>query len=202
MRIVPSPVSLLCAAALLAGTPASSFAQVGGTTATLRGNVTDSTGGATPGATVTLLDVGTQALRTAVTDDRGSFLFTGLFPGTFNMTVELSGFKTVHQTAIVLGPNDTRGIDIQLELGAQTETVVVTTSADIVQTETGAREGRLLAGQIDNLSIIGRSSLELLRILPGVVAPDQSQLESVSFLFGANRRSPTLSTASARRTMR
>ena len=41
--------------------------------------------------------------------------------------------------------------------------------------------------QIDNLSIIGRSSLELLRILPGVVAPDQSQLESVSFFGGANQ---------------
>ncbi len=65
--------------------------------------------------------------------------------------------------------------------------MVVTTSADIVQTETGAREGRLSAAQIDNLSIIGRGSLELLRILPGVVAPDQSQLESVSFLFGANQ---------------
>ena len=103
------------------------------------------------------------------------------------MTVKLSGFKTFHQTAIVLGPNDTRGIDIQLAIGAQTETVLVTTSADIVQTETGAREGRLSAAQIDNLSIIGRSSLELLRILPGVVAPDQSQLESVSFLFGANQ---------------
>ena len=50
-----------------------------------------------------------------------------------------------------------------------------------------SREGRLSAAQIDNLSIIGRSSLELLRILPGVVAPDQSQLESVSFLFGANQ---------------
>ena len=55
-----------------------------------------------------------------------------------------------------------------------------------MQTETGAREGVLTAHQIDNLSIISRSSLELLRILPGVVAPDQNQLESVSFLCGAN----------------
>jgi hypothetical protein len=187
MRHCPRLASFLCVAALLIGNSGRSSAQVGGTTATLRGNVVDRTGGATPGATVTLQDVGTKALRTAVADERGSFTFTGLFPGTFDLTVELSGFKTVHQTAIVLGPNDTRGIDIQLELGAQTETVVVTTSADIVQTETGAREGRLLAGQIDNLSIIGRSSLELLRILPGVVAPDQRQLESVSFLFGANQ---------------
>ena len=140
----------------------------------------------TPGASVTLLDVGTKAVRTAVTDARGGFTFPGLFPGTFDLTIELAGFKTFQQTAIVLGPNDVRGLDIQLELGAQSETVVVETPADIVQTETGAREGRLSAAQIDNLSIIGRSSLELLRILPGVVAPDQHQLESVSFLGGAN----------------
>ena len=57
---------------------------------------------------------------------------------------------------------------------------------EVIQTETGAREGVLSAAQIDNLSIIGRSSLELLRILPGVVAPDASAFESVSFGGGAN----------------
>ena len=68
-----------------------------------------------------------------------------------------------------------------------------------MQTETGAREGVLTAHQIDNLSIIGRSSLELLRILPGVVAPDQNQLESVSFFGGANNTQALhASTASAR----
>jgi hypothetical protein len=161
-------------------------AQVGGTSATLRGSVGDATGGVLPGATVTLSDIGTRAVRTTVTDDRGDFTFVGLFPGTFDLRVELAGFKTSHATGIVLGPNDTRGIDVQLAIGARTETVFVKTSADIVQTETGAREGRLIASQIDNLSIIGRSSLELLRILPGVVAPDQNQLESVSFTGGAN----------------
>ena len=55
-----------------------------------------------------------------------------------------------------------------------------------IQTETGAREGVLTAEQIDNLSVVGRSSLELLRILPGVVAPDNTAFESVSFGGGAN----------------
>ena len=182
----PGTVTWLCAVAMLATGPRPACAQVGGSTATLRGHVADSTGGVTPGASVTLLDVGTKARRAAVTDQQGGFTFTGLFPSTFELTVELAGFKTFHQTAIVLGPNDARGIDVQLEVGQRTETVVVTTSADIMQTETGAREGRLSAKQIDNLSIIGRSSLELLRILPGVVAPDQNQLESVSFIGGAN----------------
>src|SRR5262245_45719017 len=113
MRTRPGVVSCLGVAALLAAGPRSS-AQVGGTTATLRGHVIDSTGGATPGASVTLQDVATKALRTATTDADGSFTFAGLFPGTFSLAVELFGFKTYHQTAIVLGPNDLRGIDITL----------------------------------------------------------------------------------------
>ncbi len=66
------------------------------------------------------------------------------------------------------------------------EVVSVTSSPEIIQTETGAREGVLRADQIDKLSIIGRSSLELLRILPGVVAPDASTMQSVGFGSGAN----------------
>ena len=56
----------------------------------------------------------------------------------------------------------------------------------MIQTETGAREGLLTAEQIDNLSIVGRSPLELLRILPGSVMPDVSSLESVGNLTGVS----------------
>ena len=73
------------------GTPAT----VGGAgTATLRGTVTDTSGGVLPGATVTVTNTGTKAARTAVTDDRGGYVFAGLFPGTYELKVELQGFKT------------------------------------------------------------------------------------------------------------
>ena len=77
-------------------------------------------------------------------------------------------------------------MDVKLELGAQTEVVNVTGETEIVQTETGAREGLLRAEQIENLSIIGRSSMELLRIMPGVVPLDQDQLQTVGFGQGGN----------------
>ena len=64
--------------------------------------------------------------------------------------------------------------------------MTVTAEKELIQTETGAREGLITAAQIENLSIISRSPMELLRILPGVVTPDQSQLESVSQGGGAN----------------
>jgi hypothetical protein len=156
------------------------------TTATLRGNVQDASGAVLPGATVTLTSTGTKTPQTTVTDGRGQYLFAAVFPGTYELKVELSGFKTYERTNISLSPSDTRGLDVRLEVGKQTETITVTATPEIIQTETGAREGVLSAKQIDNLSVIGRSSLELLRILPGVVAPDQSQMESVTFGGGAN----------------
>ena len=166
---------------LLASTTA--WAQ---TTATIRGNILDTSGAVLPGATVTLTNVGTKTVAVVTSDDRGQYLFAGVYTGSYNLKVELSGFKTYEQKNVQLSPNDTRGIDIRLDVGQQSETVTVTAQQEVIQTETGAREGVLTAKQIDNLSVIGRSSLELLRILPGVVAPDQSQMESVSFGGGAN----------------
>ena len=134
---------------------------------------------------MTLVNTGTKAVQTHVSDERGQYLFAGLFPGNYELKVELSGFKTYEQRGITVSPNDNRGIDVRLEIGEQTETVTVTGQQEVIQTETGAREGVLTAKQIDNLSIVGRSSLELLRILPGVVA-DFNQGESVSFGGGGN----------------
>jgi hypothetical protein len=175
-------LAMTAMAALVASTAV--FAQATGTS-TIRGTVEDTSGGVLPGATVTITNVGTKAVSTSVTDGRGGYLAV-VFPGTYDLKVELEGFKTYEQKGLSISPSDTRGIDVKLEVGAQTETITVTAQTEVIQTETGAREGVLTAAQIDNLSIIGRSSLELLRILPGVVAPDASAFESVSFGGGAN----------------
>ena len=171
--------------ALALAMPALAHGQ-GATTATVRGTISDTQGGVLPGATVTITNEGTKATRDSVADDRGGYLFSGLFPGSYTVKVELQGFKTYEQTKLVLSPGDTRGVDVAMEVGQLNEVVSVTSSPEIIQTETGAREGVLRAEQIDKLSIIGRSSLELLRILPGVVAPDQSTMQSVGFGSGGN----------------
>ncbi len=183
MHVVPRCHRWVAAIVLALFLPTLAHAQA---TATVRGTVSDTSGGVLPGATVTVTDEGTKAVRTAVSDDRGGYLFSGLFPGTYTVKVELQGFKTYEQTSLTLSPADTRGVDVSLEVGQLNEVVSVTSSPEIIQTETGAREGVLRAEQIDKLSIIGRSSLELLRILPGVVAPDASTMQSVGFGSGAN----------------
>ena len=170
----------LCALLL---TTTNAWAQAA--TGTIRGTVQDPTGGVLPGATITLTNTGTNAMQTAVSDARGQFLLSGIFPGTYDMKVELGGFKSYEQKALSISPNDNRGIDVRLEVGQQTETVTVTSQVELIQTQTGAREGLINAKQIDNLSIIGRSALELMRILPGVVT-DFNVGESIGFGTGGN----------------
>jgi hypothetical protein len=161
----------------------SAWAQNAGS---LRGTVTDSTGAALPGASVTLTNEATKFARTATTDSSGGYFFAAVEPGSYSLNAALAGFKTRAFKGIKVNPNDTRGLDVSLEVGQQSETITVTAERAIIRTETGAREGTITAEQIDNLSIISRSPMELLRILPGVVAPDQSSLESVSNGGGAN----------------
>jgi hypothetical protein len=154
--------------------------------ATLRGVVTDPNGAVVAGASVTLINPRTKDERKTTTSADGGYLFSAVVPGLYTLKVEQTGFKTSEQQNLMLSPSDIRGLDIVLQVGAPMEVVIVEASAEVIQKETGAKENTITARQIDNLSIISRSSLELLRILPGVVAPDQADLESIAFGGGAN----------------
>jgi hypothetical protein len=177
-------LALVACVTFLAGAP-SAFAQTTGS-ATLRGTVKDPRGAVVSGATVTLINEQTKDERKATTSNEGSYVFSALRPATYTLKVEARGFKTVVEPGVAVETSGTRAFDVAMELGQPTETVTVTATADQLQTETGAKENIISAKQIDNLSIVSRSAVELLRILPGVVAPDETDLEQTGFLSGAN----------------
>ena len=154
--------------------------------ATLRGTVKDPQGAVIRDAMVTITNERTKDERKAKSSEDGNYSFTAVTPGTYTVKTEAPGFKTMTQTGFAVETSDTKGLDISMEIGAPTETVTVTAASETLQTETGSRENTINSKQIENLSIISRSSLELLRILPGVVAPDNTSLESVGFGSGAN----------------
>jgi len=157
--------------------------------ATLRGTVKDGQGAVVNGATITLVNERTKDERQTKTSEDGTYTFPALTPGTYTLKAELAGFKTSVQNNVAIETSGTQGIDLTLEVGAPTETVTITAGPEQLQTETGARENTISSKTIDNLSIVSRSSLELLRILPGVVAPDNTALESIAFGGGANANS-------------
>src|SRR5688500_11312477 len=161
------------------------FSQTTGS-ATLRGTVKDPTGAIIRDAVVTLINERNKDERQTRSSEDGTYTFAAVAPGTYTIKTEVAGFKTKTQTALAIETSDTKGFDISMEGGQPTETVTVTAGPDQLQTETGARENTISASQIENLSIISRSALELLRILPGVVAPDNTSIESIGFGDGAN----------------
>ena len=155
--------------------------------ASLRGTVKDPQGAIIRDAIVTMTNERTKDERQTKSSEDGTYTFTALTPGNYTLKTEAPGFKTKTQTGLAIETSDTKGLDISMEVGAPTEIVTVTAAAETLQTETGARENTITSKQIDNLSIISRSSLELLRVLPGVVAPDNTSLESIGFGSGANQ---------------
>jgi len=178
-----SRISLVrfCFAVLVMLQASAVFAQNAGS---LRGSVTDKTGAIVPGATVSLTSESTRFARQAVTDSKGAFFFAAVEPGSYTLKADLSGFKSYEAKNIRVGANDTVGVDIVMEVGAQSETVVVTAEREFIHNETGAREGLITSEQIENISILGRNPLELLRTLPGVVTPEQANFEKAGIAEG------------------
>ena len=89
------------------------------------GQVVDSTKGAMPGATVTVINTGTNAQRVAVTDGEGRFSIPNLPPATYQIRVELSGFQTTEIKAFTLRNGDIARPTITLGLANVSETVTV-----------------------------------------------------------------------------
>jgi hypothetical protein len=157
--------------------------------ATLRGTITDPNGAVVPSAKIVLRDEQTQIERTTTSSEEGVYGFVALLPGSYTLRVDAAGFKNYTLNKFVLSPSETRGLNIALEIGAATESVTVTGEAAQIQTETGEKAYTITAAQIENLSLISRSSLELLRILPGVVGPEAETLDFTGFQQGGNANS-------------
>ena len=109
---------------------APAFAQL--STAQLAGKVTDTSGAVLPGATVTMTQTETGAIRSVVTDAEGAYLVSNLSPGPYRLEVSLQGFRTYAQTGIVLQVAATPTINVSMALGDLQETVTVEAQAPLV----------------------------------------------------------------------
>jgi carboxypeptidase family protein len=138
-------------------------------TGTILGTVTDSTGAAVPGATVTLTNVGTGQARTLVTDSVGEYTAPSLPTGTYRLVSELPGFKSVTISNIQLGVDQHVRINVQLQIGAVAENVTVAASTPLVQIASSELGTTVQEEQIKTLPLNGRNFVNLTRTVPGVV---------------------------------
>ncbi len=144
------------------------FAQSG--TSTISGVVTDNTGASVPGATVTLTSPTTGFTRTAMSSEIGIYSFPGLAPGTYNLSVESSGFKKSETNGVGARVDSVTKLDFSLEPGDVSATVDVTTDTiDSAVNTTDARIGNNFEPeQIVNLPTNLRRVNDLLSLQPGV----------------------------------
>src|ERR1044072_5129908 len=98
----------------------SALAQTAGT-ATLLGNVTDSTGAAVVGARISVVNPESAATTATMTTPEGSYQVPYLAPGTYTVTVEAPGFKRYVREGLVVRTGEIPRVDVQLEIGAVTE---------------------------------------------------------------------------------
>ena len=158
---------LLSAAFVLLALPGFAWAQAG--TATVTGTVKDTQGAVLPGATVTITNVANGAVRSAVTNQSGSYSMPGLPPGEYVMKFELSSFSPFVREKVILRVDTTTQVDAPLAIGGVNETITVTESTPIINT-TDASVGNTLSREtIARLPVEARNVVHLLSLQPGAV---------------------------------
>jgi hypothetical protein len=150
----------------LASPSAVVFAQVA--TGSIVGTVHDASGQVVPGAQVTIRNVNRNTTTSLVTDENGTYAALFLVPGTYEVHVELQGFKAWVQTGLVLQVNDRLRIDAALEIGAVEETTTVSASAPVVRTDTSEVGTVIEEKAVKELPLNGRNFATLVYLVPGV----------------------------------
>ena len=156
-----------------------------GVTAHVSGVVVDSGGGVVPGATVTITNADTAWRREVVTGVEGRFVFVDVLAGTYGVSAALEGFKTVRRPHVSVGSTDRVTVPpLVLEAGDVRETISVQGGADLVQTTTAARSGRITHLTFEDIPLKGRDALGMLELLPGVVDTNAREAPSWNVLSG------------------
>ncbi len=130
-RFLPVLALLVCLLALFSQ---SANAQVA--FGSIVGNVTDASGGGISGASVNITLIQTNDSRTGLTNEAGGYTIATVIPGTYRVEITKAGFRTFVASDILVNQNNVVRVDAQLQVGAVTERIEVTTTATAeLQTE-------------------------------------------------------------------
>jgi hypothetical protein len=182
-RTICHPVLTALVLILTASVPASAQLDTG----SIVGTVRDQSSAVVPGATVTARQESTGTLVTAVSSEKGQFVFPNLKVGTYTISAELAGFRKSVQTGIVLHVQERIEVDVRIELGSVTEDVVVRGESPMLQTQTADVGYAVDQRQVTDLPLLGRRYSELALLTTGVVtAPGGLTGRGEDGLFNVN----------------
>ncbi|PYV09909.1 MAG: hypothetical protein DMG07_22190 [Acidobacteria bacterium] len=156
--------------------------------AAIVGTVTDRSGAVVPGASITAANAATGVSRAAVSNELGDFRIDFLAPGAYKVQAELRGFKRVDVEGVTLRVGQLLRINLRLEVGELSDSVVVSDLAQGVKTEAPALGEVVDSVKIENLPLNGREFIALAALVPGAESgnPKRGAVESKGFTIGFN----------------
>ena len=154
--------ALFCAAALAA------FAQIG--TSTITGRVTDSSDAVAPNVAVSVVQKSTNFTSAASTNSDGIFRVPSLQPGSYRVTFEAAGFKKAVRDDVELRTGDTLAVDMVMQVGAMTESIEVTGTGQLLQTETSSTGTVMSGSTLYDLPLYQRYVNATLNLVPGMTS--------------------------------
>src|SRR3989440_1756409 len=160
---------VVCIGVLCAVSAGSAHAQTA-SSGSITGLVADPQGSSVPGADVTLTDMATHGKQTTSTNDSGRYNFPVVSPGIFDITVTKTGFKTAKLAQQKVSIGLVLTVNVTMEVGSLTETVIVTTSplGSELQTANATIGNTINLKQLELLPNLGRDATSLLGLAPGV----------------------------------
>ncbi|HYE87198.1 MAG TPA: TonB-dependent receptor [Vicinamibacterales bacterium] len=161
VRLVSFVLAVLFAAAGVAA------AQQG--TSEMRGRVVDAQGGALPGVSVMLTNQANGTFRETISSADGSFIASGMVPGTYRITAELAGFKKFERRDVLLEVGRTTSLDVAMEVGGIEETVNVTAESPIVDLTSKEIGGNITSDTLVKLPSVNGNFVGFVGLLPGIV---------------------------------
>jgi hypothetical protein len=135
-------------------------------TATLTGLVEDPSRAVVPAAKLTLMNIGTGISKTENSALDGYYTFPFLLPGTYQLTVEHTGFETLVRKDIRLDVQATVRLELVLQLGTATQEVTVSAAPPMLQQDTSSLSQLVSQNQVADLPLLGRNAYALVQTTP------------------------------------
>ena len=121
-----------------------------------------------PGVTVALTNDATGVSRSTTTGEGGTYSFTSLQPGRYRLTAELSGFRKIERTGVELHVNQRAQIDLELEVGLVSESLLIQGTAPLLETQSSVLGSVIEEKQVQDLPLNGRNFVQLATLSTGV----------------------------------
>ncbi len=135
--------------------------------ATINGNIKDSSGASVEGATITLTDVQTATSRSTVSNSSGDYVFVNILPAPYSLKVSKAGFNVIDQKGIILSVNQTATYDFSLTIGSTQQAITVEASPVAIEASTSELGTVINEQAVRDLPLNGRNFTQLLTLTPG-----------------------------------